>query len=153
MNETTTTMLLSADMERLSTYFPVMRGEDHFWSFTCFSRQNYADIVTLDAVDKIMLGIQCTRHGCLCELAIRWRMIGGKPVPQLEVFSDAWPILQTPSFAAVMDKLVDMRRRFEPTPDEVSALLIACGFKDQSDRSLDVSRVLQSLPEHRVPGQ
>ena len=153
MNEITTNMLPTADIERLSAHFPVMRGEDHFWSFTCFSRQNYADTVPLDAVDEIMLGIQSTRHGCLCELAIRWHMIGGKLVSRLEAFSDAWPILQTPSFAAVMDKLVDMRRRSEPTPDEVSALLIAYGFKDQSDRPLDVSRVLQSLPEHEAPGQ
>lgn len=83
MNEITTNMMLTADIERLSANFPVTRGEDHFWSFTCFSR----------------------------------------------------------------------RRRSEPTPDEVSALLIAYGFKDQSDRPLNVSRVLQSLPEHEAPGQ
>lgn len=109
---------------------------EYFWGFTCFSRQDYAGTVPLDGADEIMLGVQCTQGGCLCELAIRWHMIGGEPAPRLEVFDEAWPLLQTPTFVSVLEQLARMSQNHAPTSDEVSALLIARGFTDQSDRPL-----------------
>lgn len=138
------------DREKLSKYFPGINSGGYFWGFICHSRQDYADIVPLDGVDEIMLGIQHEQGGCLCELAFCWHMLGGKPIPRLEMYSDAWPILQTCAFAAVMTQLTEMCRTSEPTPDEVSALLIAHGFKDQSDRLLDASCVPQRQPGHEV---
>ena len=73
------------------------------------------------------------------ELAVRWYILGGKPALRLEVFDEAWPVTQTPTFAAFIEELTQMSRRHAPTPDEVSALLIAHGFTDQSDRPLGVS--------------
>ena len=129
--------LPQADIERLNTYFPREDWNLYFWGFTCFSRQDYARTVPLDGVDEIMLGVECIEGGCLCELAVRWFMLDGKPAPRLDVFDEAWPLFQTPTFAAILEKLTQMSRYHEPTPDEVSALLIAHGFTDQSDRPLE----------------
>ena len=128
--------LPQADIERLNDYFPREDWSLYLWGFTCFSRQNYASVVRIEGVEEIMLGVECIEGGCLGELAIRWYMLGGKPVPRLEVYDDAWPLTQTPTFAAVMKELTQMSRHHEPTPDEVSALLIAHGFTDQSDQPL-----------------
>ena len=131
--------LPQADIERLNTYFPREDRNLFLWSFTCFSRQDYARVVRIEGVDKIMLGVECIEGGCLGELAIHWYMLGGKPVPRLEVYDDAWPLTQTPTFAAVMTELTQVSRDHELTPDEVSALLIAHGFTDQSDWPLKES--------------
>lgn len=129
-------VLPQADVERLNLYFPISDWDKNFWGFTCFSRQNYARTVPLDGVDEILLGVQCNEGGCLCELAIRWHMLTNVPVARLEVFDEAWPLFQTPTFAAVLEDLTQMCKNHTPTPDEVSTLLIVHGFTDQSDRLL-----------------
>ena len=131
--------LSPADTAELNAQFPRDDWEEYFWGFTCFSRQDYAKVVPLDGVDEIMLGIQCVQGGCLCEMAIRWHMISNKPTPRLEMFDEAWPLFRTPTFVSVLEQLTQMSQNHIPTPDEVSALLIAHGFTDQSDRPLGTS--------------
>lgn len=128
-----------ADAAGLNARFPREDWGEYFWGFTCFSRQNYAKTVPLDGVDEIMLGIQCTQGGCLCELAIRWHMLSNEPVPQLEMFDEAWPLFHAPTFVSVLEQLTQMSQDHALTPDEVSALLIANGFTDQSDRPLETA--------------
>ena len=128
------------DVERLRAYFPKEDWNAFFWGFTCFSRQDYAAVVPIEGVNEILLGLQCREGGTLGELAVRWYILGGKPALRLEVFDEAWPVTQTPTFAAFIEELTQMSRRHAPTPDEVSALLIAHGFTDQSDRPLSVSK-------------
>lgn len=127
------------DAAGLNARFPREDWGEYFWGFTCFSRQDYAKTVPLDGVDEIMLGIQCTQGGCLCEMAIRWHMIGNEPVPQLEMFDEAWPLFHAPTFVSVLEQLTQMSQDHVLTPDEVSALLIAHGFTDQSDRPLEAA--------------
>lgn len=136
MNDKKINIFPQGDAACLSAYFPKENWDEYFWDFTCFSRQDYARIVSLDGVDEIMLGIQCTKGGCLCELGIRWYMLDSRAVPRLEVFDSAWPLLQTPTFASVLKELTQAQKNAVPTPDEVSALLIAHGLTDQSDRPL-----------------
>ena len=136
MNDERIKTLPQADAERLNVYFPREDWSLYFWGFTCFSRQNYAGTVSLDCMDEVMLGVQCIEGGTLGELAVRWHILSGKAIPRLEVYGDAWQIMQTPTFAAVMEELAQTSRHHDPTPDEVSALLIAHGFTDQSDRPL-----------------
>lgn len=136
MSESNIKVLPQADVERLNLYFPRSDWDKYFWGFTCFSRQDYARTVRLDGVDEILLGVQCNEGGCLCELAIRWHMLTNVPVARLEVFDEAWTLFQIPTFAAVLEDLTQMCKNHTPTPDEVSALLIAHGFTDQSDRLL-----------------
>ena len=134
-----TNTLPPADVVELSAHFPRDDWRECFWGFTCFSRQNYAKVVPLDGADEIMLGIQCVQGGCLCEMAICWHMISNKPTPRLEMFDEAWPLFRTPTFVSVLEQLTQMSQNHIPTPDEVSALLIAQGFTDQSDRPLGTS--------------
>ena len=101
-NKERSNSLPQADAERLNTYFPREDWNLYFWGFTCFSRQDYARTVPLDGVDEIMLGVECIEGGCLGEMAVRWFMLGNEPVPRLDVFDEAWPLLQTPTFAAVL---------------------------------------------------
>lgn len=136
MNDDKTNMMPEMDISRLNAYFPRSSWNEYYWGFTCYSRQNYAGVVPLEAADEIMLGVQCEQGSCLCELAIRWHRLAGRPTPKLEVFRNAWPLLQTPTFAAVMEQLAQMEMDCTPTPDEVSALLIANGFQDESDQPL-----------------
>lgn len=126
-----------ADIEQLNSFFPREDWNLYFWGFTCFSRQDYAKVVPLDGVDEIMMGVQHVEGGCLGEVAVRWFMLGGKPAPRLEVFDEAWPLLQTPTLAAVLEKLTKESRNHALTTDEVSALLIAHGFADQSNQPLE----------------
>ena len=128
-----------ADTAELNARFPGDDWGEYFWGFTCFSRQDYAKAVPLDGVDEIMLGIQCVQGGCLCEMAIRWYMISNKPTPRLEMFDEAWPLFRAPTFISVLEQLTQMSQNHIPTPDEVSALLIAHSFTDQSDRPLGTS--------------
>ena len=131
--------LSPVDTAELNVQFPRDDWGEYFWGFTCFSRQDYAKVVPLDGVDEIMLGIQCVQGGCLCDMAIRWHMISNKPTPRLEMFDEAWPLFRTPTFVSVLEQLTQMSQNHIPTPDEVSALLIAHGFTDQSDRPLGTS--------------
>ena len=133
-NNDTMTELSKADCDALFPHFPIEDRKKYFWGFTYFSRQEYSEAVQLDAADEIMLGIQCIEGGCLCELAIRWYWLNGNTVPQLEVFRESWPLFRTPTFTAVMAQLI--KRKADLTPDEVSILLTAHGFTDQSDRPL-----------------
>lgn len=128
-------MIKKNDSERLAQHFPGVDWEKLFWGFTCYSRQNYAGIAPLDAEDQIMLGIRFPEGGCLCELGISWRRLHNELVPQLHAFSEAWHLLQTPTFQMVLDLLTKEKEPLA-TSDDVSMLLIACGFVDQSDRPL-----------------
>jgi len=131
-----TNTLPPEDIAGLNAHFPRDDWGEYFWGFTCFSRQDYAKVVPLDGVDEIMLGVQCIEGGCLCEMAICWHMLSSEPVPRLEMFIEAWPLFQAPTFVSVLKHLTQMSQNHAPTPDEVSALLIAHGFSDRSDRPL-----------------
>jgi len=128
-------MIKKCDSELLNHHFPREDWEDLFWGFTNYSRQSYAGLTPLDAEDEIILGIYSTGGGCLCEMGIVWRKLRSVSVPQLNVFSEAWHLLKTPTFQMVLDQLTKEKESLA-TPAEVSALLIACGFTDQSDRPL-----------------
>lgn len=89
MNEPSTNALGKADCDSLRNHFLIENREKYFWGFTCFSRQDYVSIAALDCVDEIMLGIQCTEGGCLCELAFRWYWLNRSAVP-------GWNCSETP---------------------------------------------------------
>lgn len=131
-------MIKKQDSERLTQHFPDVDWNKLFWGFTCYSRQDYAGRVPLDAAeDEIMLGIQQPDGGCLAEFGFRWYKLNGELVPKLEVFSDAWLLLRTDTFQNVINQLTRDKKPL-PTPDELSALLITWGFIDQSDNPLAI---------------
>lgn len=65
-----------------------------------------------------MLGLYFRQGGCLCEMGISWHLLRGRAVPQLEVFSEAWHLLKTPTFRAVLDQLTKEKESLA-TPAEV----------------------------------
>ena len=130
-------MIKKNDSEKMAHHFPNVDWEEPFWGFTCYSRQDYAGQIPLDAEDEIMLGSQYPDGGCLNEMAFRWYKMNDELVPRLEVYSEAWHLLQTHTIQMVMGQLIQEQEPM-PTPDEMSALLIAWGFVDQSDRPLDI---------------
>lgn len=129
-------MIKPSDSKHLSHFFPDTDWEEHSWEFFCFSRQEYANRVPLNAEDEITLGIYYSSGGAICELSINWNKLEGELVPQLTIFADAWCLLKTPTFQSVVSQLIKLDKS-AATPDKVSAMLIALGFADQSDRPLD----------------
>lgn len=121
------------ERKQLRAYFPDI-GEDAFWGFTCFSRQEYADLVPRDCVDRIMLGIQSREGGCYCEMGICWHNLGSCIAPQIECFDDAWAMLLTARFRELVQRLLAGGRNL--TPEQISHILIDCGFADMSDNPL-----------------
>ena len=108
MSKYNITTLPQEDAERLNTYSPREDWNLYFWGFSCFSRQCYAKAVPLYGADEIMLSIQCVEGGRLGKLTIRWIILGGKSFLRLEVLNHAWPLLQTPTFAAVLDEMTNL---------------------------------------------
>lgn len=124
-------MIKKSDSDRLAKHYPNVNWENLLWGFTCFSRQDYAGTVPLDAEDEILLGIQYPGGGCLCEVGISWQRMNNQLVPRLSAFSEAWHLLLTPTLQQVLDYLAHEKALV--TPDEVSQLLLSCGFTDLSD--------------------
>lgn len=124
----------NGDFDSLKPHFPEMERGKAFWGFVCFSRQDYAGKAPLECEDQIMLGIQCREGGCYCEMVISWYNLGKYIAPRLECFDEAWPALRTPTFIEVLRRLTAGKQNM--TPDEMSRLLIDCGFKDLSDSPL-----------------
>lgn len=120
------------DYNYLKPFFPDMEQEKVFWSFICFSRQDYASKVPLGCEDEIMLALQCADGGCVTEMAIRWHNLGKTVSPRLECFGEAWPMLLAPSCAKVMQMLA-ARHDQDLSPDDVTQILLESGFKDLSD--------------------
>lgn len=131
-------MIKKNDLDQLARHFRNLDGENLLWDFVCYSRQSYAGIAPLNAEDEIMLGLYHQGGGCLCEFGISWHNLNNELVPQLHMFSDAWCLLQTPTIQSVLEQLTQERGSL-PTPDDVSAVLIGCGFSDQSDTPLHKS--------------
>ena len=121
------------ELEQLRTYFPDI-GEDAFWGFICFSRQEYADRIPKDCVDRIMLGIQSRDGGCYCEMGICWHDLGKCTALRIECFDDAWAMLLTTKFGELMHRLMEGGKNL--STDAVSQILIGCGFTDMSDNPL-----------------
>lgn len=97
--------------------------------FYHLSRAWYGEVIlenhAHDFVDEVMFGYYSGGGGTSGEMRMLWRNLGGKPTPQLEVFSDAWSALAT-----FGDVIAELGKRDGITPPDFCALLLACGFTD-----------------------
>ena len=75
-----------------------------------------------------LYGIDGSTSGEMC---VRWKELGGKIVPQLQVFDDGWSALA--SFPDLILELGDLDNQ-NITPKEFCALLKGLGFKDLTAR-------------------
>lgn len=128
--------MLQSDLDYLQKYFPHIKPPEDFWGFTCFSRQSYADKISLECEDEIMLGVYSKGGGCTCEMAIRWHKLSiDICAPRIECFDEAWAILYAPIFTRFLNLLMESHRQ-NLRPDEMSRALIFSGFIDLSDQPL-----------------
>jgi hypothetical protein len=77
---------------------------------------------------EINVGIYDTDgEGCVAEFIIAWQELGGKLVPQLQIFSDAWKM-----FAGMKDLIDDLAKydRQDISADAFCGILLSLGFKD-----------------------
>ena len=77
--------------------------------------------------DEIMIGRLSEHDGCEYEFAIRWVALGGKSVPYLEMFQDAF--LAINDMPELMQALAALHETY-PQPQEIFDLLIGLGYKD-----------------------
>lgn len=120
------------DINTLRPFFPDAQWEKVTWTFVCFSRQNYAQTVSIPAEDMVMVTLEHSEGGCICELSFHWQLLGGKLSPQLSCFGDALPMLLTPTFKQVLEVLADLRNP-EYTPNDLANILLKLGVVDKSD--------------------
>lgn len=115
-----------------------MRGFYHYseaWYASGAPRREY--------VDEVMFGFYPDGGGTVGEMGVRWQMLGGKCVPQLQVYDDAWKVLAT--FKDVIDAMAKHDNE-NIQPKDFCALLLACGFRDMTDRNNPNPKLPKTCP-------
>lgn len=83
-------------------------------------------------IDEVMLGYYAKEGGTGGEFGIRWKELGGKSIPQLQAFYDAWGVLASmPEFIYEIGELDDKNIQ----PKEFCAILLRLGFQDLTQRA------------------
>ena len=108
-----------------------------FWAFRHFARQNYAKRVQIPYVDDVCYGLEDKDGGCFCEMMMVWEKIDNISVPLISSFSESFVILTSPMHRKVMQQIMRQKKEYF-TPEEFSETLIRCGFRDMSDRRLEI---------------
>src|SRR5208337_1357859 len=89
-----------------------------------------------DTVDEVCFGLSCGDGGTHGEMTMKWSPLSGKIIPLLHVYDDAWGVLA--SFTDLLAELAKVSCSFmgdkRITPKEFCAILIRCGFKDDTVR-------------------
>ena len=106
--------------------------EDQYYGFTHHKRMDYSDIKT-KYVDKIVFGIYVENDGFISEASIIWEELCGVIVPYIRIFDDGIRAGYSDNFIAVSTELLDVGN---PTPEQVSKILISHGFRDKSDKPM-----------------
>ncbi len=125
-----------SDVNVLSLYFPDVDWTKVSWTFIQFSRQDYAKTVPCPAEDMVMVELEHSDGGCLCELSFQWHLLDKKLSPQLTCFGDALPMLLTPTFSRLLWLLWLLSDLKNPnyTTDDLANILLNLGAVDRSDQ-------------------
>lgn len=91
-----------------------------YWSTKAYYHQP-------DMQPEVMFGMFHSDGSTSGEMAMRWKSLGGKPVPRLQVFNDAWSALAL--FPDLIERLGDLDSEVI-TEEEFVKLLLDCGFED-----------------------
>jgi hypothetical protein len=111
----------------MKTHDGCIRGFYH-WSESWYSKTNPPE---RDKVDEIMIGMYHPDGGTTGEFGVRWTMVGGHPVPRLEVFDDSWHALQQFGDLLAWMATIDSEN---VSPRAFAARLRALGVKDLTTR-------------------
>lgn len=100
--------------------------------FQVYSESYYAELADNPKpfVEEILISDNTEEHG---ELIFRWYDLrpGNPPSPKLEAFDDSWPLLTVrPELLRFLSLYADK----DPTPRELRAYLLACGYEDATRR-------------------
>jgi len=79
---------------------------------------------------EVMFGMYIPNDGTEGEMAMHWHELGGKSVPRLECFDDAWGVLG--EFGDVIAALVKIDGE-NITPRQFCELLLSLGFIDLTE--------------------
>lgn len=84
--------------------------------------------------DQISFGLSCGGGGTHGEMIMEFSELGGKIIPQLKVYDDAWGILASfTDLLAEMSKAVAVSIHDKSiTPKQFCEMLLRCGFKDNT---------------------
>lgn len=111
----------------------VNRHDGMIRGFSQLSRAWYGGIAIENmrhpCIDEVTFGMYGTHGGTTGEMAMRWVGLSSKPVPRLEVFDDAWDVLN--NFSDVLSGMAELTNR-NVTPEQFCALLLRCGFTDRT---------------------
>ena len=77
--------------------------------------------------DEVMIGMYAADGGTSGEFAVRWSELGGKNVPMLCVFDDAWFSMMM--FRDVLEAMASVDGQ-NVTPEAFCELLVRCGVAD-----------------------
>ena len=81
--------------------------------------------------DEVMIGMYHEDGGTTGEFAVRWSELGGKSVPMLCVFDDAWDAMLM--FQDVLEAMANVDNQ-NVTPEQFCQLLLQCGIEDTTPR-------------------
>lgn len=79
--------------------------------------------------DEVVFGMYAPEGGTSGEMVMRWQGIGGRAVPQLRVFDEAWSALST--FGDLLNELAKVDG-LKITQEEFVEILLRCGFVDDT---------------------
>lgn len=102
--------------------------------FTQLSRAWYGKVNLQNAnyIDDVTFGFYAPEGGTTGEMSVRWVYLGGRYVPELTIYSDAWSAL------ANMHDLIDLLGQYDDadsSPEEFCKYLLDCGFQDLTEET------------------
>ena len=102
---------------------------NYFRSYTDLRKyvnQNTESLIRYrEYVAEIMIALHHPGGGVKGEFAMRWEMLGGKPTPQIQAYSDSWIVLHC------MSDLIEVLAKHDDediTPDELIEILESLDF-------------------------
>lgn len=109
------------------------KHKDMIRGFYHHNESYYAGVLPVigGGVDQVMFGYYKPEGGSSGEMSMQWERLGGKVVPQLRCYDDAWDALSR--FGDLIRRLADFDEK-NISPSEFCNILKECGFQDLTHR-------------------
>lgn len=93
-------------------------------------RNAHRQMNTSDAIEIFMIWFRHPEGGTTGEFQVQWVLLGGRAVPRLEVFDDAWHALA--SMPELIEALANVNGK-NIAPADFCKMLIELGFSDETE--------------------
>lgn len=96
-------------------------------------------------LDEVMFGFYAPEGGTTGEMRMLWSDLGGKTVPELRVYDDAWSALAEFGDVLALMAAADCSHSDDAhvSGDKFCEMLVQCGFVDMTERVRDERPWLQ----------